>query len=102
MGSTWSKYNSPYQKHYKIIYLQDQRNCCYCINWPENYVDLLQVLRIDFNYKPFNNTILIDGVSEQGMYVKSQPSFEGLIPRYKKIQPDIDIFYIGLKIEDNT
>jgi hypothetical protein len=101
MGSNWSIYNT-YQRYYKIIYLQDQRQRYYSIQWPDTFAELLQVLRLDFNYSPKDNKVLVDDISDHGMYVKSQTSFMGLVPKYKKIEPDIHVFYVGLAIVDNT
>jgi hypothetical protein len=98
MGNSFSYLIQIKRKQYKVIYIQDESEHFYPLNWPETYSELLLNLKIHFNFTPKNNVIVADDVSEHDMYVTSQASFQALIPKHKEVPPGIDVFYIGIKL----
>jgi hypothetical protein len=95
MGSFWSCIT---EQTKRIIYVQDENNRNFPLVWSKSYYDLLLHLKTTFNYVPYNDMLVVDDAADIEMCVKSQETFDALLPKYKKMEPNLNVFYINIDL----
>ena len=81
---------------YHVVYLEKNKTL-YSIVWHRSYADLLLVLKNDFQYHHSNRLYFEDGTGKK-LHVTSESMYQALVPKYKKYEPDIEIYYVTLEL----
>lgn len=89
---------SPTPREYRIVYLQDLNGKFVAIEWPDTFSELILLLRTLFKYTPIRNMLNVTDGAYENIIICSEETFSGLVPRHKRLEPDIDVFYIGIDI----
>jgi len=112
MGDYWSKLGPDWSAQEvvaKNIYIYDQQNRCYPVIWFRTYEDLIHHLYTHFQFTPMDQDLEAPGVNRLGtliftdatevpVYVNSEASYQGLVPRRDLTDENVKIYHVGLHL----
>ena len=68
------------------------------IEWPRDFDEFVAILSDTFGYVPPTGVFVFDDASSHNVHVCNAATFYGLVPRYVKVDPDIQVFFVGIDI----
>ncbi len=92
-------------KTFRVIYIEDLMKVIHPIVWTPNFEDLLACLENDFHYQPIKNILVFTEFNmdakrnSRNVVIHCQQGYAALIPAYRKIEPDIHLYYYGLDMQ---
>jgi hypothetical protein len=92
------------RKEFRVIYLEDMFKKLHPIAWDPSFGSLLECLERDFDYMPVGNILVFTEFnmdakrSSRNVVVHCQRGYDALVPAYRKIEPDMHLFYYGIDL----
>lgn len=93
------------RKEFRVIYLEDMFGQLHPIAWGHSFNDLLEFLELEFGYTPVRNILVFTEFnmdakrSTRNVVVHCQRGYDALVPAYRKIDPDMHLFYYGIDLQ---
>lgn len=90
MGLLFSK-----RREYWNIYIYKGK-VFFPIRWPDTLTELM--LHLEALEIPHTQKIKVEDVNGEIMEISSEASFKALVPKHKECSPNIDIYYICVRV----
>jgi hypothetical protein len=81
-----------------VVYIQNRKGQTFGLVWPKLYSDLLLELKESFGFIPANDLLQVHDAWEEVMHVTNQQTFEALLPKHKRLEPNLQVSYICIDI----
>ena len=109
MGDYWSKFGPDWSSQdviAKNIYIYDKKDRCHPVIWFRMYEDLINHLYTHFQFTPIDQdlgvnrfgTIIFTDATEVPVYVNSEASYQGLVPRRDLTDESVKIYHVGIHL----
>lgn len=93
MGSLFSKSHSVL----RVIYIEDVKNArIYPLAWPNDFNELKNIVGKIFPKLKNIDIFYFQDASDFSVCVCNNETFNGLVPKYKVISPNIDLYYVTI------
>lgn len=102
MGALFS--SNP-RKEFRVIYVEDMYKQLHPIAWGPSFESLLECLLVEFGYRPVKDILVFTEFNmdpkrgSRNVIVHCQRGYDALVPAYRKIEPDMHLFYYGIDMQ---